>query len=1353
MSKNRLNETELLKASIQGNHQAFGAIVSRYQSLVCAITFSATGDLEKSEELAQQAFVNVWQNLKQLQDLTKFQAWLCVTTRNVIRNFFRSQQRTAKRTQKTVENLIEAKSKMADPAEQAATKEQKAVLQNALEKISETYREPLVLFYRQEKSVKEVARQLELSEEAARQRISRARKMLREQVAKILESTLAKTKPGKAFTAGVIATISGLAVKTTATTAAGAALSAAGSKSGITAVLSTLTAKLITTAAVVAIGVGTIVAYKQINKPEPKPLLTQPPKLAQQIHQEPEEITEPITELPDEESAATFTTEEPTKNIEIKKTVDTPPPTIPVITKKTEYKFKPKGVLSGLITDANTGEPISGVEVEMWYKPPNYHAVTNEDGFYYFDDIPRDGNYKVKVYSPGYLSMTSWGKAQVIALQKGKQVVKHFEFERACQIEIQVVDEANEPIEGVRLEAISLDTMQTMPSLVPEQRTDANGMALLGGLKSSETPYMITAYHGEETHAKDKSGDAMPIKKGDYSPARLLVELSDTAVIEYGEIVMEAGAAVGGYAEYSDGVPAGGLRVCAYPDWWQTASIPMIIPIDPNGHFALPHIASGQYRIQVDIPHGQGSIGFNVLQTELPLDGELLVVRLPHKSPGSLVSISGKVRFVGGQRPGYVRVETFSERGPHMSQLGRDNTFKIDSLEPGTYRLQFSGKNLEEKIVENVKAPSSGLEVELRYATKPRLTGHVVHSSTTEAVRKFRARAKKVKTIRGTPYVQSSDWNEFSNDDGKFDIEAIGPGIYQVQIAVDGFAWTWSEEINTDENKPVTIGLSTGGSIKGLVVNSRGERVSGAKVIPLSKAASPRWEETFVSEEGLAVTVNGEFLIKNIAEGQETIKVSHPDYCRAIVKDIDVVEGVATEGVEIVLEEGGTIQGHVYDALGKPQSDVTLYIQDGVHGYEPVLQKAGQLALVLTDANGFYRATGLPEQLCYVKRSDEQYFADGVAQRAVFPTNGETTELDFGGRPVIRGRLILDSEPLEKTKVTLGDLSNVHSRIFKCNATTDSQGRFSFMSVPVGRYVLYYQVPNKRNNWTNLTSLDVGDEDANIGEISLETGKITVSLSSADPKAQLDDLRVYLQQGFDFWGPTIGNVSNPERPGDPYRITNVLSGKYTVAAYRPDGVKIIKKFEFNAASGEHEISLQVPAGTATVSGELISDSDQPLLLWRSDGGIIGHIRRPSNGSEYKIENLPAGRYSIGNYFIGNAAPLLDFSLSEGQNKTIDIDTSGWAELNKASLHTRVIGTNGVPIIGAQVWLKRGGQEIDPMTAVGHGQFFIADPGEYSLHAYYPGHKETVRKVRLESGDISSVREEDAAVIIRLKRKE
>ncbi len=54
------SEGELLQASLAGNKDAFGAVVKRYESLVCAITYSATGDIGKSQELAQETFLRAW---------------------------------------------------------------------------------------------------------------------------------------------------------------------------------------------------------------------------------------------------------------------------------------------------------------------------------------------------------------------------------------------------------------------------------------------------------------------------------------------------------------------------------------------------------------------------------------------------------------------------------------------------------------------------------------------------------------------------------------------------------------------------------------------------------------------------------------------------------------------------------------------------------------------------------------------------------------------------------------------------------------------------------------------------------------------------------------------------------------------------------------------------------------------------------------------------------------------------------------------------------------------------------------------------------------------------------------------
>ena len=73
----------------------------------------------------------------------------------------------------------------------------------------ESYREPLILFYREDQSVAEVAGALKLSEDAVKQRLLRGREMLRKQTADLVESRLRRSRPGRTFTAGVMAGLVG----------------------------------------------------------------------------------------------------------------------------------------------------------------------------------------------------------------------------------------------------------------------------------------------------------------------------------------------------------------------------------------------------------------------------------------------------------------------------------------------------------------------------------------------------------------------------------------------------------------------------------------------------------------------------------------------------------------------------------------------------------------------------------------------------------------------------------------------------------------------------------------------------------------------------------------------------------------------------------------------------------------------------------------------------------------------------------------------------------------------------------------------------------------------------------------
>ena len=204
------NEIDLLNASLSGNKEAFGTIVENYQSLVCSITYSATGDFAKSEELAQETFIRAWKELKQLKDLGKFRAWLCTITQNLLRQSIRKQNRDVIDSAQPIENAAASETSQTQPDQIAISREQQIVIWQALQEIPETYREPMVLFYREEQSLKQVAAQLDLSEEVTKQRLSRGRKLLKAEMSTLVEDILGKTSPKKAFSIAVVAALPAL---------------------------------------------------------------------------------------------------------------------------------------------------------------------------------------------------------------------------------------------------------------------------------------------------------------------------------------------------------------------------------------------------------------------------------------------------------------------------------------------------------------------------------------------------------------------------------------------------------------------------------------------------------------------------------------------------------------------------------------------------------------------------------------------------------------------------------------------------------------------------------------------------------------------------------------------------------------------------------------------------------------------------------------------------------------------------------------------------------------------------------------------------------------------------------------
>jgi RNA polymerase sigma factor (sigma-70 family) len=236
MRATECSDAELVSCTLAGDRDAFSRIVSRYQILICSLAYSRIGNLGLSEDVAQETFITAWKHLRLLREPEKLRAWLCGIVRNRIHKSLEREGREPAHDAAPLEAVDDSPAREALPSEQAISREEEAILWRSLERIPELYREPLILFYREHQSIERVAGALELSEDAVKQRLSRGRKLLQEEVQAFVENTLRRTAPDQAFSGAVLAMLPLAAAGPAATVGIGAgAKGSAAAKSGFLA--------------------------------------------------------------------------------------------------------------------------------------------------------------------------------------------------------------------------------------------------------------------------------------------------------------------------------------------------------------------------------------------------------------------------------------------------------------------------------------------------------------------------------------------------------------------------------------------------------------------------------------------------------------------------------------------------------------------------------------------------------------------------------------------------------------------------------------------------------------------------------------------------------------------------------------------------------------------------------------------------------------------------------------------------------------------------------------------------------------------------------------------------------------
>ncbi len=191
-------ESDVLLAG-KGDEAAFRRLVERSGNTVCSIALAIVRNVEASEDIAQEAFLAAWSNLRNLRNPASFLPWLRQVTRNQAHLWQREHRR------EIPDEAIVAAAMDARPSatDNLLADEERRLLAEVLDQLPDEAREVLILYYREDSSTRHVAELLGISDAAVRQRLARSRALLREEMLERFGRTIARTAPGAAFMSAV----------------------------------------------------------------------------------------------------------------------------------------------------------------------------------------------------------------------------------------------------------------------------------------------------------------------------------------------------------------------------------------------------------------------------------------------------------------------------------------------------------------------------------------------------------------------------------------------------------------------------------------------------------------------------------------------------------------------------------------------------------------------------------------------------------------------------------------------------------------------------------------------------------------------------------------------------------------------------------------------------------------------------------------------------------------------------------------------------------------------------------------------------------------------------------------------
>ena len=187
------NDVQLIRRILSGDDEAFSILVQKHQKSVHALVWRKIGDFHVAEEITQDTFLRVYKSLATLKDPNLFAGWLYVIANRLCINWSEKNRSVMQSLEDTPTEEIAQSSYthyLSEQREVEASDRRYEIVQKLLQKLPESERTVVTLYYLGEMTAKEIGKFLGVSVNTVKSRLRRARERLQTDKEHLISETL-----------------------------------------------------------------------------------------------------------------------------------------------------------------------------------------------------------------------------------------------------------------------------------------------------------------------------------------------------------------------------------------------------------------------------------------------------------------------------------------------------------------------------------------------------------------------------------------------------------------------------------------------------------------------------------------------------------------------------------------------------------------------------------------------------------------------------------------------------------------------------------------------------------------------------------------------------------------------------------------------------------------------------------------------------------------------------------------------------------------------------------------------------------------------------------------------------------